>query len=69
MADKQLLAPLPPLTLKTGCIITVEAIHPTTGAAITGVTVSQVALYASNVTPGETFEEAYDSYLTHEPGD
>jgi hypothetical protein len=44
------IAPLPPLTLDAGCTITVEAINATTGAAVTGVTVSQVTIYADNST-------------------
>jgi hypothetical protein len=48
MATSQLVASLPPLTLDAGCTITVEAIHPTTGAAVSGVSVSQVTIYADN---------------------
>jgi hypothetical protein len=50
MASVQLLASLPPLTLDAGCTVTVEAVNPTTGAAITGVTVSAVTIYADNAT-------------------
>lgn len=39
---------MPPLTLDAGCTITVEAIDSATGAAVTGVTVSQVTIYADN---------------------
>lgn len=61
MAASQLIAPLPPLTLDAGCTVTVEAINPTTGAAVSGVTVSQVTLYAYTdaapvpLEPGPTF--------------
>jgi hypothetical protein len=48
VATAQLAASIPPLTLDAGCTITVEAIDPTTGAAVTGVTVSQVTIYADN---------------------
>jgi hypothetical protein len=50
VASLQLLAPLPFLTLDAGCTVTVEAIDPFTGAAVTGVTVSLVAIYAANAT-------------------
>jgi hypothetical protein len=48
VATAQLAASIPPLTLDAGCTITVEAIDPTTGAAVTGVSVSQVTIYADN---------------------
>jgi hypothetical protein len=48
MASWQLIAPLPLITLDAGCTLTVEAIDPDTGAAVTGVTVSQVTIYADN---------------------
>jgi hypothetical protein len=48
VATDQAIAGLPPLTLDAGCTITIEAISPTTGAAVTGVTVSQVTIYADN---------------------
>lgn len=48
MAGNQLIAPLPALTLASGCTVTVEAINSTTGAAVTGVTVSQVAFRGVN---------------------
>jgi hypothetical protein len=53
MASYQLPAGMPPMTLNAGCTVTVEAIDPDTGATVTGVTVSQVAIYATNVTPGD----------------
>lgn len=51
MAANQLIAALPPLTLDAGCTITLEAIDPSTGAAVTGVIVSQVGIYATNAAP------------------
>lgn len=69
MAANQLIAPLPLLTLETGCTVTVEALSPTTGAAVTGVTVAQVALYATNVQPGQTLDEAIDSVYVQGEGD
>jgi hypothetical protein len=54
MASSQLIAPLPFFTLDAGCTITVEAIDPATGAAVTGVVVSQVAIYGVNDAPTDT---------------
>lgn len=53
MAAFQLPASIPPMTLDAGCTITFEAIDPDTGAAVTGVTISAAAIYATNVTPGD----------------
>lgn len=39
------IAPLPRATLSNGMTIAFEAIDPTTGAAVTGVTVTNVAVY------------------------
>jgi hypothetical protein len=44
MAVDQLIAGLPVFPLTPGMTIKFEAINPTTGAAITGVTVSAVAI-------------------------
>lgn len=41
---------MPDVTLAFGCTVTFEAISPTTGAAITGVKVSNAALYGLNFT-------------------
>lgn len=68
MAANQLIAPLPFVTLDTGCTVTIEAIDPLTGAAVTGVTVSQVAIYANNDAPNERVDDAYDSLFTQHPG-
>jgi hypothetical protein len=53
MANYQLIGPLPLVTLDAGCTITFEAIDPDTGAAVTGVTISAAAIYATNVVPAE----------------
>lgn len=42
---------MPTLTLDSGCSVTVEAIDPSTGATVTGVTVSKVAFYGLNEVP------------------
>lgn len=57
MADYQLLAPMPLITLDAGCTLTLEAIDPDTGAAVTGVTVSAVAIYGSNYAPPDKTPE------------
>jgi hypothetical protein len=48
VASFQCIAPLPLITLDAGCTVTLEAIDPDTGAAVTGVIVSQVAIYGVN---------------------
>lgn len=45
MATDTLIAPLPAVELTPGMVVKFEAISPTTGLAITGVTVSAVAIY------------------------
>jgi hypothetical protein len=62
VTDSQLLAPIPIYTLDAGCTITVEAISPTTGAAVTGVTVSNVTIYADNVVNDATVIERSPMY-------
>jgi hypothetical protein len=57
MAANQLIGPLPAITLDAGCSITVEAIDPSSGATVSGVVVSQVAIYGVNVTPAEALAE------------
>ena len=69
MTAFQLLGSLPFMTLDAGCTITVEAISPTSGAAITGVTVSQVAFAYPGSPAGEEGFTDVDSYFVHEPGD
>jgi len=69
VADNQLLAPLPFLTLKTGCTVTVEAIDPSSGAAVSGVVVSEVAIYGTVAGPGKTLEESIDEIYVHRQGD
>lgn len=50
MTAHQLLGPLPEVTLDSGCTVTFEAIDPATGAAVTGVVISQASLYGVNLT-------------------
>lgn len=50
MASAQLIGPLPEVTLSSGCTVTFEAIDPNSGATVTGVTVSQAALWGVNLT-------------------
>lgn len=45
MADFQLIGPMPSLDLDTGMSITFEAINASTGAAVSGVTVSSATIY------------------------
>jgi hypothetical protein len=52
----QLKAGMPAMTLDAGCTITVEAIDPASGATVTGVTVSQVAIYGTNDDAGPPLE-------------
>ncbi len=61
MAENQLQSSLPIVTLDADCTVTIEAISPTTGAAVAGVTVSQVTIYATNASdelgsPGAALE-------------
>ncbi len=45
MAAQPLIAPMAPdIDLDTGCTVVFEAINPTTGAAVTGVTISNALL-------------------------
>ena len=53
MATDQLMAPLPQITLEPGMQIVFEAISPTTGLAITGVTVKGIAIYGTDEAGGE----------------
>lgn len=50
MTNALLRGDLPAVTLDAGCTVTFEALSPTTGATITGVVVSNAALYGVNVT-------------------
>lgn len=52
MADYTLQTGLPNLPLKAGMKLKLEAISPTTGLAITGVTVTDWAIYAYDVASG-----------------
>lgn len=48
MASFQLISPMPVYTLEAGATVTVEAIDPDTGAAVTGVTVTDFTITAWN---------------------
>lgn len=68
MASHQLIGTLPAITLDAGCTVTVEAINPTTGATITGVILSAVALYGINdASVPQAFD--YESLFTHATDD
>jgi hypothetical protein len=57
-----LIAPMPPdETLGVGCRITVNAIDPTTGNQVTGVTVSNFLLRVDAVAGGDNL--AYGSFM------
>lgn len=58
MATSTLVAPMPALELTEGEIISLEAIDPTTGAAVAGVFCTNFIIYAS---------ESHDSNLVEEP--
>lgn len=44
---------MPLLTLEAGFTVTLEAIDPATGATVTGVTLSNVSILATNIVPGD----------------
>lgn len=44
--DYEITAPLPVVPLGPGCIVRIEAISPTTGAAVSGVTVASAVITA-----------------------
>lgn len=59
-----MVSPMPSLTLYSGCTLTLEAINSTTGAAVTGVTVTLGTIFAANETtdaaptgPPPTYED------------
>lgn len=54
MAQSQLIAPLPLMQLDAGARVIVDAIDPSTGASVAGVVVSDVTIYATNITGGES---------------
>jgi hypothetical protein len=43
---------IPIITLDSGCVVQFEAVDATTGAVVTGVTVSDVSIYAVHAGPG-----------------
>lgn len=44
---------IPPISLDNGCVVQFEAVDPTTGDPVTGVTVSNVSIYATHIGPGK----------------
>lgn len=59
MTDFQLLASMPMVTLDNGMTLRFEAINPTTGAAVAGVTITDAILYVLS-TQELTFGSAED---------
>jgi hypothetical protein len=57
MAATQQIAPMPLVTLENGMTVTLAAIDPATGAAITGVVISDAAVYVTAATPDEPLAE------------
>lgn len=57
------IAPLPRATLVNGMTIAFEAIDPSTGAAVSGVVVSDVAIYANAADPGDAQPTAVEVTL------
>lgn len=69
MTNPLLQANLPEVTLDAGCTVTFEALDPSSGATITGVVVSNAALYGLNVTDdgsGEPLEALPPLYVSLE---
>lgn len=56
MAVQQLMAPLPQILLEGGCMIKFEAIDPTTGLAVAGVTAKAIAIYGTTGTSADVQE-------------
>lgn len=56
MTAYQLKAPMPVMTLDAGCTVAWEAIDPSTGAAVTGVAITQGTVRAVNFAPNLTGE-------------
>lgn len=56
MATDSLMAPLPDLTLEGGMMVKLEAIDPTTGLAVAGVTVRAIAIYGPSPEPDKVVE-------------
>lgn len=50
----ELLATMPVLPLTPGCVVRFEAIDPTTGVPVSGVTVSLATIFATDLTGDET---------------
>lgn len=53
--------PMPPdNTLENGCIVEFAALSPTTGAAITGVKVSNATIRVNSSTPGQLASGSFE---------
>lgn len=63
MATSQLLASMPLVTLDNGMTVTFEAIDPDTGAAVTGVVISDATIKATNVVPSPAPAEPEPEYV------
>lgn len=57
----ELVASMPALPLTPGMRVQFEAISPTTGLAVAGVTVALAAIYAENIGEGESDSAVIDS--------
>lgn len=62
MAD--LIAPLPLIRLYGGMVIKLEAIDPTTGATVAGVTVADVTIYGRELDGGDDAGGTWPLFLT-----
>jgi hypothetical protein len=70
MATQTLTAAMPALELTSGTRLVLEAINPTTGAAVAGVTVNDFVVYARETAHEDPSELALsDVYLTPKAGD
>lgn len=69
MATRQLEAGLPATVLVGGSIVAFEAIDPTTGAGVAGVTVGGVAIYGRDVSSEvSALEDVVPLYTPEEVG-
>lgn len=64
-----LTAPMPEMTVPGGTLIRFGAISPTTGAAVTGVAVTQVAVYGYDLSDETTaIEDVIPAYTSDTSG-
>lgn len=56
MATDQATAPFPQITLQPGMAIALEAIDPTTGAAVNGVKIKAITIYGADATAADAGE-------------